>query len=313
MALEIRVAEPQQWAEIGALIYDSTNAWYLKNRGFSVYNCTKEDAKIYCQIYDDLDAAYGGCCFIAYDTEANRIAGSCFVHPRSTHVSLGIMNVHPDYFGQKVSSLILARIVEFAKERNKPLRLTSSAMNLDSYSLYNRFGIAPFVMYQDMMIPNFTKDVPVPDDVKALLPKVHRATLDDVPAIVALEQELAFIERASDYRYFIENKDGIWQVWVIENEAGQIDGVLCSVQCPASTMVGPGCIRTEPEMLALIYTALSNMTATPVFLVPVKCVNAIQVLYSWGARNTETHVGQCLGECKAPIGISMPTFLPETC
>ena len=66
MALEIRVAEPQQWAEIGALIYDSTNAWYLKNRGFSVYNCTKEDAKIYCQIYDDLDAANGGCCFIAF-------------------------------------------------------------------------------------------------------------------------------------------------------------------------------------------------------------------------------------------------------
>ena len=311
MGLKIMAAVPEQWEEIAMLIYDSTNAWYQKNRGFSIFSGDHLSAMLFCRTYNAIDPE--GSMLIAYDEAAGKIAGSCFVHPRPTHVSLGIMNVHPDYFGKGVAPKILARIVEIAAEQKKPLRLVSSAMNLDSYSLYNRFGFIPYAMYQDMMIPKFSTNVPLPVDVKAVLPKVRLATLDDVPAIAALEKELAFIERPNDYRYFIENPDGAWKTWVLEGEGQKLNGVLSSVVDPGSCMLGPGVMRTEAQMLALIYTALSQLNASPVFLVPTQCIDAIQTLYSWGARNTELHVGQCLGECQAPVGITMPTFMPETC
>ena len=278
MNLEIMSAKPEQWNEIAALIYDSTNAWYLKNRGFTLFSGDKACALLFCRTYSALDPE--GSILIAFDHEAGRIAGSCFVHPRATHVSLGIMNVHPDYFGKGVAPKLLAKIVAIAAEQKKPLRLVSSAMNLDSYSLYNRFGFTPYAMYQDMMIPNFTPEVPLPDAVKAELPKVRLATLDDVPAIAALEKELAFIERPDDYRYFIENTAGIWKTWVLEGADGSVDGVLSCVKDPGSCMLGPGVMRSEAQMLAMIYTGLSQIDASPVFLVSASCIDAIQTLYA---------------------------------
>ena len=104
---------------VAALIRDSLNVWYRKNRGFDAV------VSIYTRVYDALDPE---CCVVAEDVESGRLAGSCFYHPRPTHVSLGIMTVSPEYFGQKVSSKLLAAIVEVAKGRNQTLRLVSSVV-----------------------------------------------------------------------------------------------------------------------------------------------------------------------------------------
>ncbi|MBP3694824.1 MAG: GNAT family N-acetyltransferase [Thermoguttaceae bacterium] len=320
MSISIISATPAHQREAAHLIYDSTNAWYEKNRGFSAFTGEKDSALLFCRTYAALDGQENH--LIAWDSDAQRIAGSCFVHPRPTHISLGIMNVHPDYFGQSIAPRILERIIEIARSRDLPLHLVSSAMNLDSFSLYSRMGFVPHTVFQDMMLPNFDSQKilkTLSKDVSRLLPNVRPAQIADVPAIAALDLELTGRDYTQDFTYFIQNPDGAWRTWVLETETG-LTGVLSSVCDPGSCMLGPGFMRDEDSMLALIFTAYSAFVepndafppARPIFLVPCAAQKAVQTLYSWGARNTEIHVGQTLGGGTPAKGLVMPTFMPES-
>jgi ribosomal protein S18 acetylase RimI-like enzyme len=236
--------------------------------------------------------------------------GSCFYHPRETHVSLGIMNVHPNFFGRGVASKLLKFIADFADRRNQPVRLVSSAMNLDSFSLYSRAGFVPRGAFVDMMIAvpkeGWTRDLPQRKHVRP-------ATMADVAAIVSLEEEVSGIRREKDYRFFVENRQGIWNALVHENASGKVDGFLCSVIHPGSNMIGPGVMRDHHSAAALIAAQLDhNRGRSPVFLVPLDQSGLVGRMYEWGAKNVEIHFAQVRGEAKAFDGIVMPTFMPET-
>ena len=294
---------------VAALIRDSLNVWYRKNRGFDAVVPSLEAASIYTRVYDALDPE---CCVVAEDVESGRLAGSCFYHPRPTHVSLGIMTVSPEYFGQKVSSKLLAAIVEVAKGRNQTLRLVSSAMNLDSFSLYNRAGFIPTEMYQDMQIR-------VPDEGFELAQPsgatLRDAVESDVAAIVELERQLRGIDRAKDYKFFIENASGIWGVSVLVDDAtGALRGVMCSVRDPGCAMVGPGVAVDEESAIALVTRELNRYAGewSPIVLVPTNAPILRLQMYAYGGRNTETHVAQSLGEALVASGVAIPTFMPET-
>ncbi len=294
---------------VAALIRDSLNVWYRKNRGFDAVVPSHEAASIYTRVYDALDPE---CCVVAEDVESGRLAGSCFYHPRPTHVSLGIMTVSPEYFGQKVSSKLLAAIVEVAKGRNQTLRLVSSAMNLDSFSLYNRAGFIPTEMYQDMQIR-------VPDEGFELAQPsgatLRDAVESDVAAIVELERRLRGIDRAKDYKFFIENASGIWGVSVLVDDAtGALRGVMCSVRDPGCAMVGPGVAVDEESAIALVTRELNRYAGewSPIVLVPTNAPILRLQMYAYGGRNTETHVAQSLGEALVASGVAIPTFMPET-
>lgn len=140
---------PDLWSAVAELIHHSTNAWYRKHGRADVFPGPERDCQLFCEVYEELDP---GCCLIAIDQESWRLAGSCFYHPRGTHLSLGIMNVHPDYFQRGVGSRILRHVVDLADRQNKPMRLISSALNLDSFSLYNRAGFRPRMVFQDMLL-----------------------------------------------------------------------------------------------------------------------------------------------------------------
>ncbi len=305
----IRLKQKSDNEAVAELIRDSLNVWY--NRHFGIENLVPslEAASIYTRVYDELDP---DCCVVAEDVDTGTLAGSCFFHPRPTHVSLGIMNVASAYFGQKVSSKLLAYIVDVAERRNQPLRLVSSAMNLDSFSLYNRFGFVPRVMFQDMVlaVPEDGFSVGAPAGVI-----VRDAVLSDVEAIVALESSINGVDRSKDYRYFIENRAGIWGVSVAANEAtGELLGVMCSVKDPGSAMVGPGATRDEASAAALIRYELNRYRGkwSPVVLIPTSAVELRRSMYALGARNVETHVAQARGEVAQPKGVVVPSFMPET-
>lgn len=242
--LELRTMRGDEWGEVAELIYDSTNAWYVARGRPAIFSGPKENAKLFCSVYERLDP---GCCIVAEDRDAHRLAGSCFFHPRSTHVSLGIMNVHPDYFGQGVASRLLRYITNVADRDGRPMRLVSSAINLDSYSLYNRAGFVPRLIYHDMIrqVPEggFVQSAPRSD-------RVRPATSADVPAMIALEWDVNHIRRENDLRDFVENPDGIWHVSVLEGTGATLDGFLVSVAHPASNMLGPGIMRSEQDAAA---------------------------------------------------------------
>ena len=258
-------------------------------------------------MYEGLDPGF---CIVAEDPETGKLAGSCFYRRREKHISLGIMNAHPFFFGQGAAAQLLAFITNYADEQGLPIRLVSSAINLDSFSLYNRVGFVPRMVFQDMFIEspadNLAASVSEAD-------RVRQATLDDVPAITALEDELVGIRREKDYRFFIENEMGIWHTLLLEGPDGRLDGFLGSVAHPGSNMIGPGVMRDESTAAALLAAQLDHhKDRTPVFLIPAQAAGLVKTLYGWGARNCELHFAQIRGDYPQPTGVIMPTFMPET-
>lgn len=299
--------QPDDWSEVAQLIHDGTNHWYQSNGKPPIFTQGSESTRLFCDVYEALDP---GCCILAVDTDANRIAASCFYHPRETHVSLGIMNVHPDYFGAKLAGRLLKFITDFADGETKPVRLVSSAMNLDSFSLYTRAGFVPGQAYQDMYLAVPKNGLAVETPGRGTIRDANR---NDIGAMVELEMQLNSISRAKDYRYFIENAAGIWHVSVLENAEGSLDGFLVSVKHDASNMLGPGVARTDADAAALIHRELDfHRGRQPVFLVPVDRRELVKTLYGWGARNCEIHFAQTRGEDRLLQGVVMPTFMPET-
>jgi GNAT superfamily N-acetyltransferase len=306
--LILRPMTPADRSEVADLIYISINHWYQAHGGMFQFSGGPEVTDVFYEVYNALEP---GCTVVAQHPHTGRLMGSCFYHPRKFHVSLGIMNVHPNYFGKQVGRAILQYIIDYTDSHGyKALRLTSSAMNLDSFSLYNRAGFVPHGTYQDMFI-----QVPA-DGLKHRVTdadRVRPATAADIPAMSELEMEIAGICREEDYRYCIANAGGFWGVSVYENARGGIDGFIISSGHPALNMLGPCLARTEQEAAALIGTELNHHKGrSPVFLIPTERTKLVQQMYEWGARNCELHFCQVRGEFQPFAGISMPTFLPET-
>jgi len=306
----LRPMRQDEWSTVADLICSSTNAWYRKNRGFDVFTAGPESCLLFPQTYEELDP---NCCIVAEEPGTRRLMGSCFYHPRETHVSLGIMNVHPDFAGRGVASRLLRFITDFADRAAKPVQLVSSAMNLDSFSLYTRAGFVPRAAFADMQVP-----APIAAQLKPIELSHHRlreAAADDIVAMADLEMELCHIRRQKDYAFFVRNDQRIWRTIIAEGPDGRIDGFLVSVAHPGSTMLGPGVMRTDDLAAALITDHLlhhAQPDRAPVFLIPLDRPALQQQMYAIGAKNLEIHFAQWRGPFTPPTGVTMPTFMPET-
>jgi GNAT superfamily N-acetyltransferase len=306
--MRLRAMTADDRSEVAELIYISINHWYRMHGRPPIFQGGPGVTEVFYDVYQALDP---GCSVVAENPRTGRLMGSCFYHPRKHHVSLGIMNVHPNYFGEGIGKALLQYIIDYT-DRNgyKALRLTQSALNLDSFSLYNRAGFVPRCAFQDMFLP-------VPQtgmgERVAGLDQVRDATPEDVPAMAALEIDVSGISREEDYRYCIRNDFGFWHVSVYENMSGLIDGFIISCGHPAMNMLGPCVARGDDEAAALILRELDwHRGRTPVFLVPVERAKLVRKMYDCGARNCELHFCQVRGEFQPFRGISTPTFLPET-
>ncbi len=301
----LRPMRPEDRAAVAELIAVSTNHWHRAHGGPDIFPDGRASTEVFFDVYQALDPGRG---MVAEDTQTGRLSGSCFVHPRETHVSLGIMNVHPKYFGQGIARALLNHVIELADKHNKPVRLVSSAMNLDSFSLYTRAGFVPRRAYQDMFL-----EVPETGISPAQGDDVRPATPDDAERMAELEMELCGIRRVEDFRYFIENRDGFWHVSVRDGEGGRLDGFMASCGHPGCNMIGPGLARTEKQAAALLSAELDRHRGRrPVFLLPVDSAGLVRRAYDWGARNCEMHFSQVRGPCPPLHGLNFPTFLPET-
>ena len=307
LTFETRLMRVDDWNEVARLIHSSLNVWYERNRGFRLVSGGWETMLMFPRVYEALDP---GCCVLVEEINSKRIAGSCFFHPRSTHIALGIMNTHPDFFGHGVASRMLRYIIDEAARQKLPVRLVSGATNVDSFSLYNKAGFIPTRFFQDMTVkvPENGFDVASPPDWT-----FRNATTEDIPQIVALEKELASIEREKDYHFFLRNNDNIWHMSVITGPNGELGGYLASVADPGSNMLGPGLARNEALAAALVRGELNfHHGRSPVWLVPSCSRSLVDAMYAIGAKNCELHITQVLGSYTPETGIVFPTFMPET-
>ena len=292
---ELREMREEDRQEVAELIYLSTNQWYLTHGHPAAFSGEPAVADVFFSVYGKMEGSAG---VVAVDGWSGRLIGSCFYHVRPTHVSLGIMNAHPNHFGCGVARQLLQFIIDLADREGKPVRLVSSA-------LYTRAGFTPRCAYQDVLVE-------VPEEgmgVEVEVPKrVRVATMEDVEGMAVVEMEISGIRRDGDYRYFIENKDGFWHVSVCEGEDG-LEGFLISSQ----GMLGPGVARTEGQAAALLLAELEQHRGKGmVFLVPVECGELVRQVYAWGGKNCELHFAQVRGAFQPFRGVSMPPFMPET-
>ena len=292
------------------LLYSSFNTWYWKHGwGRDYFGCNPQETSIFYDIYNDLTP---GCSIAAFDDKTGRMMGSCFYHPREHHVSLGIMSVHPNYGGRGVGRQLVNYILEYTRSNNyRSCRLVSSAINMDSFSLYNRAGFIPRVTYHDMVI-NVPKEGLGDTGVKGG-GNIREAEIIDIGGMSDLEMEISGIRREIDYRYAIENPRGILHATIYENDQNCIEGFMISVKHPALNMLGPCVARTEEVAIALIKNEIGRFRGTSVlFSIPMDKRKMVEQMYLWKAINVETHLKEVWGEFPGFNGISMPSFLPET-
>jgi GNAT superfamily N-acetyltransferase len=307
--MTLRQMTQEDATEVAELIYASINVWYRDNGHPEIqFQGGPVITEVFFETYDALEP---GATVVAVSPNSGRIMGSCFFHPRPTHVGLGIMNVHPNYFGRGVAKALLKHICDYTDSNGHPaLRLTSSALNLDSYALYSRHGFVPRLAYQDMWvaIPEGGLGASVPGR-----DRVRPATPADAPAMEALELEVAGVSRGLDYAHAIENVQGFWGAAVLEAAVGGIDGYVISSGHAAMNIIGPLVARTEDDAIALVSHALDLYPGrTPLVLVPVERRKIVEQMYQWGARISELHFCQVRGEFQQFRGVSMPTFMLET-
>ncbi|HIJ80042.1 MAG: GNAT family N-acetyltransferase, partial [Desulfobulbaceae bacterium] len=231
----LRPLSPDNITEYADMLYVSFNFWYWKHGwGRDYFTCNPHETAIFYQIYNDLTP---GCNIAAFETKSGRMMGACFYHPREHHVSLGIMSVHPNYLGKGVGRSLVDHITDYA-DRNgyKACRIASSAINMDSFSLYNRSGFVPRVTHQDMVI-----NIPATGMGSAPITgqgKVRQATLNDIGGMGEMEMEVSNIRREIDYRYAIDNPRQVMHASVYVNDQQTIDGFMISVKHPALNMLG---------------------------------------------------------------------------
>jgi GNAT superfamily N-acetyltransferase len=302
----LRHMERREWSEVADLISVSMNHWDVLHGSPGRFAGGPAWTMGFCETYELLDP---GRCLVAVHPDTERIMGSCFYRERETHVSLGIMNVHPNYMGQGVARRLLDHVTSFQDDTGKPLRLVASAMNLDSFSLYTRSGFVPRRVYQDLLVQ-------VPDDGLAVevsgAAHVRAGTVDDVEAMAQLELDVSGISRRHDYRFFLENRQGIWHTSVVEH-GGRIDAFLASMDYNGMCMIGPGVARTEADALPVIRAELNARPGRFVLLlVPVECTDLVRFGYAIGGRNCEMHLAEIRGDFPGWNGVTLPTFLPES-
>lgn len=308
MPFHVRPMSPDDRAQVAGLIQVSLNFWYRLHGRPPIFSGNPMAADIFFEVYSALEP---GCGIVAQDTASGLLAGSCFYHPRPHHVGLGIMNVHPNYFGTGAGSALLRYIIGLAEREAKPVRLTSSALNLDSFSLYTRHGFVPRQVFQDMVLV-----VPAGGlgDAPAGAARVRDAGLDDIAAMAALELAVSGISRETDYRFAIENPLGCLHASVYESDSGAIDGFILSITHRSFQMVGPCVARSERQAEALILNELDRFFRgrPALFLLPADQAALVARMYDRGARNVELHLCQVRGRFQPFAGISTPAFLPET-
>ena len=300
---------PADHDEAARLLHRSLVHWYQSrlNQG-ARFGDSHEPFRLFPEVYEALDP---GEAIAARDEATRELLGVCFIHPRETHIAVGIVATTPEAAGRGVARAMMQAAIERAQAAGLPLRLVSSLLNLDSFSLYTRLGLVPHTMFQDLLLNIPAQGMPSPPPPG--IERVRPARADEAPGIADCEYRLQGVRREKDYAFFLRNEVGDWKVWVAEDSGGDICGVLVASHHPACGMIGPGVACDEAVGAALLWQALdARRGSCAVFLVPCAATALVRTAYSWGARNVELHAAQILGPTPQGKGVVFPTFLPES-
>ena len=300
---------PGDHEDVARLLHRSLVQWYESRlRQGAKFGDSHAPFLLFPEVYEALDP---GECIAARDARTQALLGVCFSHERETHVALGIVATAPEAGGRGVARRMMEEALERARRPGKPVRLVSSLLNLDSFSLYTRLGFVPGAIFQDMLltVPEGGMTAPAPAGTQ----RVRAAKPDEAARIADFEQSLQGIRREKDFAFFLRNEVGSWRLLVSEREDGSLNGFLGMSTHPSFSMIGPGVAADEETAAALLWQALDGLRGQSlVFLLPCAAAGLVRTAYAWGARNVELHVAQSTAPAATARGIVFPTFMPES-
>jgi GNAT superfamily N-acetyltransferase len=308
LPVELSILHADQHDEVAALLHRSLVNWYETrlSEGHR-FGTSSSGFRIFPELYGALDPGEAIC---VRDARGS-LRGVCFVHSRETHISIGIVATDPEFSGCGLARRMMEVAMDRARAEHKPVRLISSAMNLDSFSLYTRLGFVPGSLFQDIeiVVPEAGLPHPPPLGVDCIRP----ALSTEAGRLADLEFKLQHIRREKDYAFFLNDTSGHWQVWVYENKAAELCGFMVSSQHPDWSMIGPGTAVDAEIAKALVWKSLDHRRGkSTVILAQGSAPSLVRALYAWGGRNIELHLSQSTAPIGATEGITFPTFLPET-
>lgn len=306
--MTLSALKSDQHDRVAILLHRSLVTWYEDHlKQGHRFGTNASGFRIFPELYEALDPGEAIC---ATDKEGE-MCGVCFVHTRETHVSIGIVATDPRASGRGIARLMMEAAMKRGLAQSKPIRLVSSLMNLDSFSLYTKLGFVPGTVFQDIEIG--VPDTGLRHTAPAGVDEIRLATHADIEQLVELEFKLQRIRRGKDYAFFLNNAVGDWRIWIHKNDSKEVHGFIVSSQHPDWNMIGPGVALNSEIAQALIWKALNERrNRSTVLLAPAFATELIATLYKWGGRNIELHVAQSTMSFDSTTGIAFPTFLPET-
>ncbi|HBB73599.1 MAG TPA: hypothetical protein DC048_04015, partial [Planctomycetaceae bacterium] len=239
--------------QVAALLQRSLYAWYENRlRQGARFGTDPTPYRIFPRVYRRLDPGEE----IAARDASGRLVGICFVHPRETHHAIGIVATDPDIAGRGVARAMMQEALGRADRAARPVRLVSSLLNLDSFSLYSRLGFTPRTIYQDLevQVPAAGLPGPPPHGTSS----VRTAVPADAIALAALEHALSGIRRLPDHEFFLSADSG-YRVWLAADPHGRPTGFLAASHQPEFPMLGPGVAIDEATATALAWRALDGL------------------------------------------------------
>ena len=308
--LRFRPMEERDRGEIAELVAVSMNTWDVVH-GFPAGRFAEGSAQtdLFYAVYEGLDP---GSCMVGESVETGRLAASCYYRERDTHVSLGIMNVHPNYFGKGIARELLRLITDFADLRNKPLRLVSSVMNLDSFSLYTRAGFVPRLALPGRAGGGAAEGHLLGHRRKWTRPRRDGGRYRGHGGGRA--RRSAGSAGVKDYRALRRERRRLLGHVRHREDGGGLDGYLASIGHPLFIEIGPGVARDEQQAAALLVRRAQPLSAAerPWSWSLSSATELVRLLYRLGGRNCEVHAAQVRGGAEPFRGVSFPTFMPET-
>lgn len=310
MAPTVPVFSPLAASErdaVAGLLHRSLVGWYEAKLGQGArFGDDPEPFRLIPEVYAVLDP---GEALAAREAATGRLLGVCFVHPRPTHVSLGIVAVAPEAQGLGVGRGLVARALAQADALGVPARLVSSLLNLDSFSLYTRHGFVPEELYQDIVIAVPSEGPIVPSALRAgrdvTRVRVRPAAPGDAARITAYERWRRGIARPQDHALFLANSVGDWRVWIAEGSDGALRGYLVASVHPHHRAIGPGAVDDEAVAEMLLLAALEAFRGGSVLvLAPAAASGVVSLLYALGGRNVELHVAQVRPVPEAALAVA---------
>ncbi len=300
--------QPADHESVAKLLHRSLVTWYEDHlRAGANFGDSHEPFLLFPQVYQSLDPNEG----ILARRDDGAILGVCFVHPRETHVSVGIVATAPEAAGLGIARAMMEAVIARANDAGKPVRLISSLLNLDSFSLYSRLGFVPHTMYQDMCleVPETGMSEPAPAGAE----RVRPARPDEAARLADFEQSMQGIRRQGDHEFFLRNEVGSWQTLVLDGPSGELEGFLTCNNHSFLNILGPGVACDEAAATALLWRALDSQRGRkPIFLLPCAAAGLVRTAYRWKARNIELHAAQILGPAPQTRGVVFATYLPES-